>query len=81
MTRTRFRERWEPYFASFTDNELFAIKFMVSEMHQKATWVTTVGRIIDAWVGLQRKDEAPTAEPLAEDAPVEQPELSEHAVH
>ena len=81
MTRTRFRERWEPYFSSFTDNELFAIKFMVSEMHQKATWFTTVGRIIDAWVGLLRKDEAPTAEPLAEDAPVEQPELSEHAVH
>ena len=81
MTKTSFRKRWEPYFSSFTDNELFALKFIVSEMHQKATWFTTVGRIIDTWVALQRKEEAPTAEPLAEDVPVEQPDLSEHAVH
>ena len=81
MTKSSFRKRWEPYFSSFNDNELFAIKFMVSEMHQKASWFTTVGRIIDAWVALQRKDEAPTAEPLAEDAPAEQPELSEQVVH
>ena len=81
MTKSSFRKRWEPYFSSFSDNELFAIKFMVSELHQKASWFTTVGRIIDAWVALQRRDEAPTAEPLAEDAPVEQPDLTEHAVH
>ena len=81
MTKTRFREKWEPYFSSFTENELFALKIIVSEMHQKATWFTTVGGIIDAWVVLQRREDAPTAEPLAEDAPVEQPELSEHAVH
>ena len=81
MTKKQFREKWEPYFSSFTENELFALKIIVSEMHQKATWFTTVGGIIDAWVVLQRKEEAPTAEPLAEDAPVEQPELSEHAVH
>ena len=81
MVKRRFRTRWEPYFSSFTDNELFAIKFIVSEMHQKATWFTTVGEIIDAWVVLQRKEEVPTAEPLAEDVPVEQPDLSEHAVH
>ena len=78
MTKTRLRERWEPYFSSFTEKELFALKIIVSEMHQKATWFTTVGGIIDAWVALQRKEEAPTAEPLIEDVPAEQPE---HAVH
>jgi hypothetical protein len=81
MIKSRFRTRWEPYFSSFTDNELFAIKFIVSEMHQKASWFTTVGRIIDAWVVLQRKDQVAEAEQLIEDATAEQPDLSEHAVH
>ena len=44
MRKTFFRKKWEPYFSSFTDNELFALKFMVSEMHRKATWFTNVGR-------------------------------------
>ena len=78
MTKTRFRERWEPYFSSFTENELFALKIIVSEMHQKATWFTTVGGIIDAWVALQRKDQAAEAEQLVEKAAAEQ---QEHAVH
>ena len=78
MTRQFFREKWEPYFSSFTDNELFALKFMVSEMHRKATWFTNVGRIIDAWVVVQRKDQVAEAEQLVEEAAAEQ---QEHAVH
>lgn len=78
MRKTFFRQKWEPYFSSFTDNELFALKFMVSEMHRKATWFTNVGRIMDAWVTLQRKDQLAEAEQLVEEAVAEQPE---HAVH
>ena len=78
MTRTFFRKKWEPYFSSFTDSELFTLKFMVSEMHRKATWFTNVGRIMDAWVTLQRKDQLAEAEQLVEEAVAEQPE---HAVH
>ena len=51
---------------------------MVSEMHRKATWFTYVGRIIDAWVTLQRKDQLAEAEQLVEEAVAE---LPEHAVH
>ena len=78
MTKKFFREKWEPYFSSFNDNELFALKFMVSEMHWKATWFTTVGRIMDAWVVVQRKDQVAEAEQLVEEAAAEQ---QEHAVH
>ena len=35
MTKKQFREKWEPYFSSFSDNELFALKIIVSEMHRK----------------------------------------------
>jgi hypothetical protein len=51
---------------------------MVSEMHRKATWFTNVGRIIDAWVVVQRKDQVAEAEQLVEEAAAEQ---QEHAVH
>jgi|TARA_B100001971_G_C18199864_1_gene543869 hypothetical protein len=81
MTKKRFRARWENYFSSFTDEQLFAIQYLVADMHKSGNWFAFVGKVTDAWVRSQRKDEEPTVEestvkPLDEEVIQEQ-----HAVH
>ena len=57
MTKTKFRTKWEDYFRSFTDEQLFAIHFLISDMHKNGKWFEYVGKVTDAWVKAQRNKE------------------------
>ena len=60
MTRKMFRQRWEKYFSSFTNEQLYAFHFLVSDMHKNGKWFEYVGKVTDAYVRLQQaKDVSP----------------------
>lgn len=60
MTKKMFRQRWEKYFSSFTNEQLYAIHFLVNDMYKNGKWFEYVGKVTDAYVRLQQaKDVSP----------------------
>ena len=60
MTKKQFREQWEPVFINFNDAELYAMSVWVHQMNSKNHWNQWVGRVWDAHMAQQAKqDEQP----------------------
>ena len=68
MTKKDFRHRWEAYFSSFTDAELFAIHLWINSMQAECKWYTYVGKIWDAHTRVDASQEAESSQLREEQA-------------